>query len=103
MTRRLAWAMCLILPVLLASRIDAIFAENYTLAGSQRSRINYVLTQRLVPLPGTKSLLISTVVPASFTSPTYNQEVSALKLDFSPQPTRQEEKLERSRRQIGSG
>jgi hypothetical protein len=94
MMRRLAWAMCLILPAVLASRIEPISAENYTLAGSQKSRIDYALTQRLVPLPGTKSLIISTVVPASFTSPTYNQEVSNLRLDFSPQPTRQEEKLD---------
>ncbi|MGH7495258.1 MAG: transglutaminase domain-containing protein [bacterium] len=94
MMRRLAWAISLMLPGMLASRIEPISAENYTLAGSQKSRINYALTQRLVPLPGTKSLIISTVVPVSFTSPTYNQEVSNLKLNFSPQPTRQEEKLD---------
>lgn len=80
--------------MILAGRGEGICKENYTLAGSQKSRINYTLTQRLVPLPGTKALFISTVVPASFTSPTYNQEISNLRLDFSPPPTRQEEKLD---------
>lgn len=94
MMRRPSLALGLILSIICVSRIEDISAENYTLAGNQKSRINYALTQRLVPLPGTKSLIISTVVPASFTSPTYNQEISNLKLDFSPQPTRQEEKLD---------
>ncbi len=94
MLRRKACALSLILLLLFAGRVEETSAENYTLAGNQKSRINYALTQRIVPLPGTKSLIISTVVPASFTSPTYNQEVSNLKLDFSPPPTRQEEKLD---------
>ncbi|MDZ7268349.1 MAG: hypothetical protein ONB48_11515 [candidate division KSB1 bacterium] len=68
--------------------------ENYTLSGSQTSRINYTLSQRLVPAPGINLLIISTVLPASFTSPTYNQEISNLNLQFHPPPDARDEKLD---------
>lgn len=68
--------------------------ENYTLNGSQVSRINYTLSQRLVPAAGINSLIISTVIPASFNSPTYNQDIANLNLQFNPAPTQREEKLD---------
>ncbi|RIK56353.1 hypothetical protein DCC62_30490, partial [candidate division KSB1 bacterium] len=68
--------------------------ENYTLNGSQVSRINYTLSQRLVPAAGINSLIISTVIPASFNSPTYNQDIANLNLQFNPPPTQREEKLD---------
>lgn len=69
-------------------------AENYVLAGKQNARIKYELAQRIVPMPGMKSLIISTVVPASFQSPTYNQEISDVRFDFKPLPTNQEERVD---------
>ncbi|MEK7728489.1 MAG: transglutaminase-like domain-containing protein, partial [candidate division KSB1 bacterium] len=69
-------------------------AENYVLAGKQNARIKYELAQRIVPMSGMKSLIISTVVPATFKSPTYNQEISDVRFDFQPQPSNQEEKLD---------
>ncbi|MDZ7363385.1 MAG: transglutaminase domain-containing protein [candidate division KSB1 bacterium] len=72
-----------------------LFGENFLLKGNQTSRINYSLTQRIVPIPGTKSLIISTVVPSTFQSPTYNQEIENLRIDFSPTPSKREEKIDR--------
>jgi len=69
--------------------------ENFLLKGSQTSRIKYGLTQRIVPIPGTKSLIISTVVPATFQSPTYNQEIENLNISFAPEPTKREDKIDK--------
>jgi len=69
--------------------------ENFLLKGNQTSRINYSLTQRIVPIPGTKSLIISTVVPGTFQSPTYNQEIENLNINFSPTPSKREDKTDR--------
>lgn len=69
--------------------------ENYLLKGSQTSRIKYGLTQRIVPTPGTKSLVISTVVPATFQSPTYNQEIENLNISFTPEPSKREDKVDK--------
>lgn len=82
--------------ILLASmRPPLLHGENFLLKGSQTARINYSLTQRLVPIPGTKSLIISTVVPSTFQSPTYNQEVENLNINFVPVPTKREEKVDK--------
>jgi len=69
--------------------------ENFLLKGSQTSRIKYGLTQHIVPIPGTKSLIISTVVPATFQSPTYNQEIENLDIRFAPEPTKREGKIDK--------
>lgn len=69
--------------------------ENYLLKGNQTSRIKYGLTQRIVPTPGTKSLIISTVVPATFQSPTYNQEIENLNISFAPEPSKREDKVDK--------
>ncbi len=83
------------LALLLLAVITSLSAkENYTLNGSQVSRINYTLSQKLVPAPGINLLIVSTVIPASFTSPTYNQEISNLNLQFNPPPSDREEKLD---------
>ena len=56
------------------------YAENYLLKGSQKSLINYQLIQKIEPTAETVTLNLSFVEPASFTSPTYKQEVSAFKI-----------------------
>ncbi|MDZ7343845.1 MAG: transglutaminase domain-containing protein [candidate division KSB1 bacterium] len=74
---------------------SVLHGENYLLKGSQTSRIHYSLTQRIVPAAGTRSLVISTVVPASFQSPTYNQEIENLSIQFTPTPSKREEKTDK--------
>lgn len=86
--------LCVFTFALHASVTSLSRAENYVLAGSQKSRIQYAMSQRLVPMSGMKTLMISTVIPASFQSPTYNQEVSELRFDFNPPPADQVEKLD---------
>ncbi len=85
----------LLLLVILSLLSTLLYGENYLLKGRQASRINYSLTQRLVPIPGTKSLIISTVVPSNYQSPTYNQEIENLAIDFSPPPSNREEKIDK--------
>lgn len=69
--------------------------ENYLLNGGQESRIEYRLSQRVRPVAGTKTLLLSFVVPQSFASPTYNQSVSDLALTFKPEPSSRQEEVDR--------
>ncbi len=77
--------------LLAASLGGPAVAENYLLNGGQESKIHYRLYQKVEPAAGTKSLILSFVVPATFTSPTYNQTVSDFSLTFAPQPTTREE------------
>jgi len=79
----------------LSLRAINLRGENFLLKGSQTSRIKYGLTQRIVPIPGTKSLIISTVVPATFQSPTYNQEIENLNISFAPEPAKREDKVDK--------
>lgn len=85
----------LLLVIGLSLRPFYLRGENYLLKGSQTSRIKYGLTQRIVPTPGTKSLIISTVVPATFKSPTYNQEIENLNISFAPEPSKREDKVDK--------
>lgn len=72
--------------------INLAQAENYLVNGGQNSRFNYQLTQEIVPVPGMSELDLSFVIPQSFQSPTYNQQISNLKIDFQPGPTNRKEK-----------
>jgi hypothetical protein len=62
-------------------------AENYILEGQMGSDIVYELQQQVKKGPGTRKLVLSFVVPPTFVSPTYNQEIRGFKLTFLPQPT----------------
>lgn len=55
-------------------------AENYQLKGSQKSLIKYQLVQKIEPTPETVTVNLSFVEPSSFSSPTYNQEISGFKI-----------------------
>ncbi len=61
-------------------------AENYVLVGQMGSEIRYELEQRVTRNPGTQELVLSFVVPPTFESPTYRQEIHGFDLAFSPQP-----------------
>ncbi|MFC1858619.1 transglutaminase family protein, partial [Thermodesulfobacteriota bacterium] len=63
------------------------FAENYLLNGGQESQINYQMVQNVRPTPGTRSLMLSYVLPASFDSPTFRQKITDISLRFHPVPS----------------
>jgi len=71
------------------------YSENYLINGGQESRIKYRMMQRIEPAPGTKILLLSFVVPATFHSPTYNQEISNFVMDFSLPPSKRQEEVDK--------
>lgn len=58
-------------------------AENYLLNGGQESRIEYKMVQKITPVSGTKDLILSYVIPRSFSSPSYNQVIQNFKMTFS--------------------
>ena len=77
---------CFLLLVLLLILGAPCLAENYVLEGQMGSDIVYELRQQVEKGPGTRKLVLSFVVPPTFTSPTYKQEIHGFKLTFSPQP-----------------
>jgi len=62
------------------------FAENYIVTGQMGSDISYEIQQQVTKAPGTKKLVLSFVVPQTFDSPTYSQQVHGFQLTFSPKP-----------------
>lgn len=65
-------------------------AENYTVEGEMGSDIRFEIRRNITLADGTTKLILSFVVPPTFQSPTYNQNVQGFELRFSPKP--QEEK-----------
>lgn len=70
-------------------------AENYVLEGGQSSHIQYSMQQEVVPSAGMKSLSISLVVPETFHSPSYNQEIKDFRVIFSTEPSNQREERDK--------
>jgi hypothetical protein len=70
-------------------------AENYLINGGQESQINYQMEQRVAPAPGTQKLILSYVVPATFTSPTFTQKITQFRIDFSQNPSSREEDVDK--------
>jgi hypothetical protein len=71
------------------------FAENYLLDGGQSSRIAYRMEQHLVPATATTTLILSYVIPQTFRSPSYSQEIRAFELTFSDEPYSKERILDK--------
>jgi len=71
--------------------LNSMAAENYLINGGQESRILYQLIQRVDPAGKTKYLRLSFVIPESFQSPTYNQQIENFSLEFKPQPSDRKE------------
>ena len=69
--------------------------ENYTLKGDMDSAIRYELREQVTANPGVKKIILSFVVPQSFTSPTYSQEIKDFKVLFNPEPQDREEKKDK--------
>ena len=79
--------------VLLGTSLFAV-AENYLINGGQESQINYQMEQQVAPAPGTQKLILSYVVPSTFSSPTFNQKISQFRIDFSQNPANREEDVD---------
>jgi hypothetical protein len=61
-------------------------AENYTLKGQMGSVIRYELQEQITAGEGIKRLVLSFVVPQTYESPTYKQEIRDFDLTFTPKP-----------------
>jgi transglutaminase-like putative cysteine protease len=61
-------------------------AENYTVTGEMASTIRYELQHQVTPGDGMRQMSLSFVVPQTFQSPTYSQEISDFKLVLKPEP-----------------
>jgi transglutaminase-like putative cysteine protease len=75
-------------------------AENYVLVGQMGSEIRYELQQRVTRASETEKVEIRFVVPQSFESPTYRQEVSSFQIKLSPQPQQKKESRDKRGNQI---
>ncbi|MDI6776982.1 MAG: transglutaminase-like domain-containing protein [Syntrophales bacterium] len=80
--RKMFW---IILGIVLLWSIPG-WAENYTVRGEMVSNISYELRERVTAGEGIRKLALSFVLPQTFQSPTYCQEVRAIDLAFSPEP-----------------
>ncbi len=61
------------------------FAENFIVNGDMSSTIHYELQHHITAGDAMQKLTLSFVLPQSFESPTYNQQISNLKISFSPE------------------
>jgi len=64
---------------------------NYLLNGRQESNINYQMVQKIAPTPNIRKLILTYVVPESFESPTFNQNVQRIDFRFAPTPSKRNE------------
>jgi hypothetical protein len=69
--------------------------ENYLLNGGQESRIQYKMVQKVEPNPAIQTLYLSFVVPVSYQSPTYNQQIVEVHFDYTPRPDNREESVDK--------
>jgi hypothetical protein len=69
--------------ILLLTSIPAL-AENFTVKGDMASTIHYELQHQIIAGDSMKKLSLSFVVPESFDSPTYRQQITHFKITFSP-------------------
>jgi len=77
--------------VVLLAGLGSAEAEQYLINGGQESQINYQMQQQVAPAPGTQKLILSYVVPTTFSSPTFNQKIVQFRIDFSQNPNDREE------------
>ena len=77
--------------ILVLAGANFAYGASYLLNGGQQSQIRYQMVEQIVPFSGMKKLHVSLVVPQAFQSPTYNQKISNLQIEFQPQPSHREE------------
>ena len=77
--------LCLILFIIFFWTLPSL-AENYTVQGNMASQIRFELQKNVTTVPGIRKTILSFVVPPTFQSPTYNQNVQEFDINFSPSP-----------------
>lgn len=82
MTRRAIFAALAVL-MLWCSPVSA---ENYTVEGEMGSQIRFEIRKSVTTVAGVTKLTLSFVVPPTFQSPTYNQDIQGFDLKLSPEP-----------------
>ena len=87
-------AACIAALVLLIQATTCV-AENYVVTGDMQSKIRYELQQRISPDPGISRMKLSCVIPRNSKSVTFEQEISAVKLEFVPNPQKKSEQTDR--------
>ena len=65
------------------------FAEDFTVKGNMDSAIRFELHHRIKAGDAMKKLMLSFVVPESFDSPTYRQQITNFHVEFSPRAEEQ--------------
>lgn len=68
-------------------------AENYTVEGEMGSQIRFEIAKSVTTVAGVTKLTLSFVVPPTFQSPTYNQEIRGFGMTFSPRPQDEKKKV----------
>ncbi len=68
-------------------------AENYTVDGEMGSQIRFEIAKSVTTVAGVTKLTLSFVVPPTFQSPTYNQEIRGFEMKFSPSPQDEKKKV----------
>ncbi len=68
-------------------------AENYTVDGEMGSQIRFEIAKSVTTVAGVTKLTLSFVVPPTFQSPTYNQEIRGFEMKFSPRPQDENKKV----------
>lgn len=76
------------------------FAENYLIEGHQESRIEYRMVQTVHAGKSIDALMLTYVLPASFTSPTYRQTILSTDLHFFPEPFKKVARIDRRGNQV---
>ena len=77
-------------------------AENYTVEGEMGSEIHFQIQRNITLANGIQKLTMSYVVPPSFQSPTYNQDVREFELIFSPSPQEKKARSENGNQVISA-
>lgn len=85
---------------LILSVLTIAVAQKIEVTGSQHSEIQYRLEQDIEPFPGLRELYVSFVVPASFQSQTYSQQISDLNFELLPPPGDQKSETDARGNQI---
>ena len=76
------------------------YAANYLLNGGQESVIHYRMTQQVTPAEGSRKLTLSYVIPTSFASPTFQQNISGQHIEFVPAPKKRRTRTDRRGNQV---
>ncbi len=77
--------------LLLALAASPAGAENITVQGDMGSTIRYVLEEKVISGDGMRKIVMSFVIPQSFDSPTYRQDISDFSLELKPKPQDRQE------------